>query len=280
MPAPTYYATDILPYGVTLHRVFLTTADSLGTANEWGARLSQIAAHLPANVVKALLEGLDIWVKDMDSNTMDLEIAQGQANLQDFDLGTPGNQVGAGLYWNRDKLELAVFHDGWTPEADVSPYPIQAHNVLSAMDAMSHELGHNAAWFMELLNPSGAFVGKELTRVIVPELPGQASTPGEDLAENWRAVAGDDRARGFYSDRKPYRGSPKLTLALRVGPALYDRLRTKAFTDLKLEDAGFTWREWGYVTRFFLWMPWYPYPSWEVLGEYRLDGFGIFVKIK
>lgn len=266
------YHKVALSLGVTLHRYYLgASPNSLGGPAEWQARIEQIAKRLGSKLAEKFFAGLDIHVHDMDDETLDEEVRNGQANLQDLNPATPDPDTGAGAFWDRDRLRLAVFHKGWKANASPSPYPITDDDLRSAMDTLAHELGHYLAWLIGFGKLDGPFIQKELTRIILPLLPGQCKSVGEDIAETFRAGFGCRRTFGTFSDGKPYTMPAKLRMALLAALPLHERLRQKVFTDLTLTAQGYEWREWGMVTK---WILIFPYLAWEVTGSYRMDAEG------
>lgn len=261
--------------------------DSVASPHQIGLRLLQVSQRLLPAVVKPFFAGLQLHFRDMDDPELDAEIARRQANLQEFNLATPEPDTAAGLYWGKRgsqtlneyffKLDVAVFHNGWRHDVQPSVQPIQESNRQSALKVLPHELGHHLAALIGFMHGQ-IFIEKELTRLILALLPGQASTPGEDFAEVFHAGFGDNNAFGFFSDRKAYTLPPKLRLILTVCLLLHERLKAKVFTDLTLDEQVVSWSEWGHVTRFFLNIPWFPYTSWEVTGRYTMDINGLITK--
>jgi hypothetical protein len=272
------------PFGTTLH-YYHPGPDwrHLGEPLAWTVPLGQIRRALPAEVAAGLLEGLDIHIYDADCDVLDEEVARAQTNLQDLNPKTPEEEGGDGLYWDRDKLQLMVRHDDQTAGRKPSRIPIAAHNVQHAMDCLSHELGHHAAWCMAFGRADAPYIAKELTRLLMPYLqayvPGQCSNVHEALAEIWRACNGCDRTRHTFSDGRRASVPIEARHLITLGPAVYARLQRKLFERLNVDPQGITWEERGFVTRFFLGLPWFPYQSWEVTGRYRLDPDGVLARI-
>lgn len=282
---PTYYQKQSGSFGVNVHFYSaIPTFDHLGTLKSWNDRIHQIAGRMTQAAFDIVLRGLDIHIVDMDCDKLDLEVAQGQANLQNLKPGTFPQISSSGLYWRgKRKLELAVFHDGWTADVQPSAKPIQPHNVLSAQDTLSHEIGHHIAHLIEY-QANQTFAGKEITARLWPYLQSlvdskQCSNLDEAFAEVWRAVCGDDRARGSFSDRKPCYPPESIKLLMQICVPLFERLKTKIIDGFRVTNDAATWTEKAYVTRFFLFLPWFPYPSLETTGEYRMGADGVAVKI-
>lgn len=270
------YDLSKLSFSVNLHRYYIGFPNDVGTTAAYNERITQIASNFPSDVATALLLGLDIHVHDMDDELLDQEIAKGQANLQDVYIETKEANPGYGLYWDRiKKLQLAVFHDGWKADVSPSPNTIQSHNVIAALDTLPHELGHHLS-FLIGFNRNAGFASTEITRIIMPMLTAQANTPEENFAEHFRCLFGCYKTKGTFSDGKRAFLPDKLKQALAAALPTYNRIKTKAISDLAFDGTSYSWKEWEMKTRFFLFVP---YPSWEVSGKFSMASDGILKRV-
>lgn len=254
MPVSKIDKTQLF-YSITFLRFYLSLPSDVGLPSAYSERLVQIAANLLNPEI--FFSGLTIEAHDMDDELLDEEVKRGQANLQNVYAGTAAKpQPGYGLYHRGlKKLQLAVFHDGWVPDVQPSAKPIQPHNIVSALDTLAHELGHHLSQLIGF-NVSNVFSSKEITRIILPLLTGQASSPEENFAEHFRFLFGCNKTINTFSDGKTSGADmSKLRIAMRTCLALHTHLLTKAFSDLRFDGACWTWNQHIIETRWFLFIP-------------------------
>ncbi len=255
----SYYAQDTLVHGVTLHRYYVgSSADELGDIEFWHAPIRELHPQMPFSTMWG---GLDIHVRHMGHRELTRKMKAGEATLKDFDLSTPGYQVAAGLFWHKDKLELAVFPPNWTPEA-VAFYPVDEAARERARNTISHEIGHYYASLCGY-KKNANYVQRRITEEFNLIRPKQAANEDEDFAEVYRALCGMDKARGYFSDNKAFVPSPKLLTLIKTAHWLEGNLVGKTVTDLQFRDTDVCWREWELKTD---WVLFVPYTRWVTSG--------------
>jgi hypothetical protein len=231
---------------ITLHRLYMgASPDECGTVAQWEAILWPMYNALP---FPDLWRGLDVKGIHMDSDLIEAETKAQIANLQDFDPARPGYQVAAGLYWNRDRLEVGFFPNGWKPEDAPQVRPLDPAKVAAQLMVLAHESGHFYADICGFFK-TNTLIQRELTRLFNELRPKQADTPGEDIAEVFRAFFGPPGARGFFSDNKPYNeaSNPALYKLMSLAFWLSWVLNGVDFTDLKVMSDGIWWQQWKQV---------------------------------
>jgi len=237
------YDVTKLSYTVTLHRYYCGLSPSeVGTPAAYDQRLKEL--NCPDEFKKILLDGLDIHVHDMDDQKLDEEVARGQANLQNVYAGQNRPAAsGSGLYWNRDKLQLAVYHDGWKADVSPSPKPIQAHNIEQALNTLAHELGHHYSWLIDF-NRDKNYVAKELTKIIMGLMSPQAETPEENIAEHFRYLFGCKRTASTFSDGKRVSTNfDALRNAMIVALYAYHKINNRILSNMYFDGQRLFWTE-------------------------------------
>jgi len=137
------YRLNSLSYEVKLHRIYLgESPDEVGTVNQFNRIIREINSRMG---YPRIFYDLDIFVYNMDSQALDEETRQRIGNLQDYDANTPGYQVASGLYWHKDKLQLGVFPDDWTPEYSGVLRNVSESARAKMLRVFCHELGHHIA---------------------------------------------------------------------------------------------------------------------------------------
>lgn len=237
------YDVTKLSFNVTLHRYYCGLSPSeVGTPAAYDQRLKEL--YCPDKFKSLLLDGLDIHAHDMDDQKLDEEVARGQANLQNVYTGqNRPSASGSGLYWNRDKLQLAVYHDGW--KADVSPSPklIQSHNITAALDTLAHELGHHYSWLIDF-NRGKNYASTEFTEIIMGLMPPQASTPEENIAEHFRYLFGCSRTANTFSDGKSTtKDLSALRTAMIVALYAYPKISNRTLSNMSFDGQRLFWSE-------------------------------------
>lgn len=253
------YKQDIINYGVVIHRYYEGVADDLGTLVFWDTVLSELYAKMP---FPAFWKGLDIHIVDMDNPSLKEANERGEANLRDYSKDQ-GLQTAAGLYWHRDKLEIAVFSN-WLH--GVSNDTLQKEMVLQAAKVLVHEIGHHH----ERESGCGAttWLGKIITEQFDLYRPRKSHNRSEDWAEVYRALFGGKDTIGYFSDNKPYTPNPTLYTLMKSAYWLNINLISKHITDLKFNPGYVTWTEWQLET---FWVWYIPITYLKKVGNFRLD---------
>lgn len=253
-------------YGIVLHRFFVDYADQLGTVPFWEQSFKDLYNQMP---FPDLWNGLDVWVWDMRHPQLPQDTLNKVSNLLDYDVNTPGYQVAAGLFTSKDKLELAVFPIGWTPD---KPWggTFSDSTVLYARNTMSHEVGHFYA------NQGGyetgtSYIEKKLTELFNTFVPADfQNKKGEYFAECYRGACGDRNALGKFSDGKIFYRAGGLFTLMKTWYWLVGNLKNKFIDNIQLFEDRIEWDEYEYVQRWFMW---YPYWTMVKTGRYSINQF-------
>lgn len=259
------YKRDSLKYGITLHRYTPgDNFDELGTVAQYNLLADQLIMQYG---YASLFNGADWHLYHMDCESLDEKTKRGIANLQDYDPRKPGNQVAAGLYWNRDRLELGVFPPSWTTDY-IGPYRrITDYGRNRAALTLPHEFGHHAArkWFDKDHN-----ICRALRQLWESNGSPNQTTPAEKVAEDYRALMGTDATRGTFSNGIKYTrdDNPRLYTVLRLANPLIDRLKTKYISNVRFwGDNHIQWNEYELVT---IQIIWFPYTYAKYTGTWRM----------
>ena len=242
------YAAHYISHGVVLHRFFIgDSPDEVGTAAFWDAHIKELFEQLPFS---EYWSGLDLKIWHMDSPELDAMRARGEVSLEDFDKVTPGCQVAAGLFFNKDRLELGVFPDGYRPEG-ISPNKITVVNLANARKTLSHEAGHFHAFMCGAFD-IGSFIRKEITRVYreylqTLGLSAQLGGEGEAWAEFYRAMLGAVECRGKFSDDKPFAPPRKLYMLFRTAYWLQGNLNQRIIDSFTVNENLVWWQDFSVV---------------------------------
>lgn len=241
------YAAHYISHGVVLHRYYIgDSADEVGSAQFWDQHIKELFDQLPFPDYWA---GLDLKIWHMDSPELDAMRARGEVNLEDYDKAQPGCQVAAGLFFNKDRLEIGVFPDGYRPET-VSTNKLTATNLANARRVLSHEAGHFHAAMCGAFDTS-SFVRKEITRLFREQLQAlglsaQLGGEGEAWAEMYRAMLGAAECRGSFSDGKLFAAPRRLYLLFRTAYWLQSNLNQRVITDFALGTENLVWwQDWS-----------------------------------
>lgn len=274
------YARTLLPYNVTLHRWYVgATPDELGTPDFWAEHLHQIYAWLP---FPSFLDGLDLNVWHMDSPQMEEQTRNKLSNLQDYDPAKAGYQVACGLYFNRDRLDLAVFPDGWKPEDPPMIRPITEAARRYTRKALSHEIGHHHHACCGLTKTTTA-IQKALTQHFLMLRPTHIPSEFECWAEVFRAYGGALECRGALSDGLAYTqaDNPKLYSLIRCAYWLQGNLANVDFDGFQVWNDRVCWEEYRLV---WTWSGWQRQKAGfhcvdHAFVKWRWDGVSRWVRV-
>lgn len=260
---PGYTRNDV-SHGVSIHKYYYNYEDEIGSYSYWNDAIEQLFKEMP---ISDLWFGLDIWIYDMRHPLLPLKLKNKEQSLLDGDLNKDGYQVCAGLFFNKDKLEIAVFPEGWNTENLTSGNVTQS-SIDKARNTLSHEVGHYYANQCGYASNSQFFIEKEITRYFDAFRPHQTESNGEDFAEVYHAYFGVNGAKGFFSDGKPFTSKGRLYCVMKTAYKLSSMLKNKVIDKVIFHDDYVEWEEYELILKYFLWFPYYTY---SLVGKYSLD---------
>ena len=243
------YAQDRLTYGVILHRYYIgISPDEVGSISFWDQAVRELYAQIN---IPFMWEGLNLHIWHMGHPELDKRRALGEVTLEDYDLSKEGNQVAAGLFWDKSRLELGVFPPNYLPTA-VAFYPVEDSARAFAKRTLSHEVGHYYSMLCGYQRNAN-YIQTRITEEFNNLRPNHAHNSEEDFAEVFRALFGIDEVRGYFSDNVSYKAPEKLYTLMKTGYWLVGNLSNKIITNLTFNDMDVTWQEKEVRVDKFLW---------------------------
>ena len=241
----TKVRVDEVKFGIILTRKYLgDSADEVGSIDQWNEVFSEIYAHIP---YKSVWKGLRVNAINMDSELLDEESKRNASNLQDYDTKKEGYQVAAGLYFNRERLDIAFFPLFWTIEPVDYDREITDRKRQDALNNFAHEFGHHLARISGIVT-GGSVIRNELNKHYMNVKTTFNDSIGEGIAEEIRAFFGDSETFGTLSNKVPLKieDHPKLYTLLRVMYPIQAHLASKNIAKTLLWDKEFLWNEVGF----------------------------------
>jgi len=225
---------------VTLYRHYRDGfLDLLGNVEHWKSVIDQLFFQNPN---KELWSGVQIHVWDIKHPKLKEYAEQKKAHLLDIDFDKAGDQSAVGLYFGADGKEIAL--GVWTDCSYVGYHPYEWSSL-----ALSHELGHLVQDLCQLNEGRTETIYKLLSSQWETLRPKKTENVYEDFAECYRAILGDNRVRGSYSDGVSFPNAGKVITFVTLCYWLSTNLRNKEISQLTIQDS---WIEWVEVSWFWI----------------------------